>query len=108
MRQTTQFVLALGMSTSGTQALEVVLVVLSRVCPGIVIVQHLPEKFTAEFALHLDGLCWIEVKEARNNDRVVARAGSPSGCVLRAGAGRDRRSIHRTAAEAWPASSHCL
>ena len=38
---------------------------------GIVIVQHTPEKFTAEFANRLDGICQIAVKEARNNDRVM-------------------------------------
>ncbi len=35
------------------------------------IVQHMPEKFTAAFAARLDGLCRIEVKEARHNDRVL-------------------------------------
>ena len=71
MLQTTERVVALGTSTGGTQALEVVLKSLPRVCPGIVIVQHMPEKFTAEFAKRLDNLCQIEVKEAENNDRVV-------------------------------------
>ena len=71
MIQTTERVVALGTSTGGTQALEVVLRSLPRVTPGIVIVQHMPEKFTAEFASRLNGLCQIEVKEAQNNDRVV-------------------------------------
>ena len=71
MIQTTERVVALGTSTGGTQALEVVLRSLPRVTPGIVIVQHMPEKFTAEFANRLNGLCQIEVKEAQNNDRVV-------------------------------------
>lgn len=71
MIQTTERVVALGTSTGGTQALEVVLRGLPRVTPGIVIVQHMPEKFTAEFAKRLNGLCQIEVKEAQNNDRVV-------------------------------------
>ncbi len=71
MLQTTERVVALGTSTGGTQALELVLRSLPRVCPGIVIVQHMPEKFTAEFASRLDGLCHISVKEAQNNDRVV-------------------------------------
>jgi two-component system chemotaxis response regulator CheB len=71
MIQTTERVVALGTSTGGTQALEAVLTTLPRVCPGIVIVQHMPEKFTAEFANRLNGLCQIEVKEAQNNDRVV-------------------------------------
>jgi two-component system chemotaxis response regulator CheB len=71
MTQTTERVVALGTSTGGTQALEEVLSGLPRVCPGIVIVQHMPEKFTAAFAARLDGICRIEVREARNNDRVV-------------------------------------
>jgi two-component system chemotaxis response regulator CheB len=71
MIQTTERVVALGTSTGGTQALEVVLTSLPRVTPGIVIVQHMPEKFTAEFANRLNGLCQIEVREAQNNDRVI-------------------------------------
>nr|Q21ZZ9.2 RecName: Full=Protein-glutamate methylesterase/protein-glutamine glutaminase 2 [Rhodoferax ferrireducens T118] len=71
MLQTTERVVALGTSTGGTQALEVVLTALPRVTPGIVIVQHMPEKFTAEFANRLNGLCQITVREAKNNDRVV-------------------------------------
>ncbi len=71
MIQTTERVVALGTSTGGTQALEVVLTALPRVCPGIVIVQHMPEQFTAAFANRLNGLCQIEVKEAQNNDRVM-------------------------------------
>ncbi|MBK1613679.1 chemotaxis response regulator protein-glutamate methylesterase [Rubrivivax gelatinosus] len=71
MTQTTERVVAIGTSTGGTQALEEVLTALPRVCPGIVIVQHMPEKFTAAFAARLDGLCHISVKEAESNDRVV-------------------------------------
>jgi two-component system chemotaxis response regulator CheB len=71
MAETTDKVVAIGASTGGTQALESVLVALPRVCPGIVIVQHMPEKFTAAFASRLDGVCQIEVREARNGDRVL-------------------------------------
>jgi two-component system chemotaxis response regulator CheB len=71
MSQTTETVVAIGTSTGGTQALEQVLTALPRVCPGIVIVQHMPEKFTAAFAQRLDSICQIEVKEAANNDRVL-------------------------------------
>ena len=71
MAQTTEAVVAIGTSTGGTQALEAVLTALPRVCPGIVIVQHMPEKFTEAFANRLDGLCQIEVREAGNGDRVV-------------------------------------
>lgn len=72
MAQTTERIVAIGTSTGGTQALEAVLTALPRVCPGIVIVQHMPEKFTASFAARLDTLCQIEVREAQNGDRVMA------------------------------------
>lgn len=71
MTQTTEHIVAIGTSTGGTQALEAVLTQLPRVCPGIVIVQHMPEKFTAAFAQRLDEICQIEVKEAKHRDRVI-------------------------------------
>jgi two-component system chemotaxis response regulator CheB len=71
MTRTTEHVVAIGTSTGGTQALERVLTALPPVCPGMVIVQHMPPSFTAAFAARLDGLCRITVKEARHNDRVV-------------------------------------
>ena len=71
MAQTTERIVAIGTSTGGTQALEAVLTALPRVCPGIVIVQHMPEKFTASFAERLNGLSQIEVREAKNNDRIL-------------------------------------
>lgn len=71
MVETTDRVIAIGTSTGGTQALERVLIALPRVCPGIVIVQHMPEKFTAAFADRLNSLCQIEVREAKSGDRVM-------------------------------------
>lgn len=70
MAHTTDQVIAIGTSTGGTLALEVVLTQLPATCLGIVIVQHMPEKFTALFAERLNGLCAIEVREARHGDRV--------------------------------------
>ena len=72
MAQTTEGIVAIGTSTGGTQALEAVLTSLPRVCPGMVIVQHMPENFTAAFAKRLNDLCEIEVKEAAHGDRVIA------------------------------------
>jgi len=71
LERTTDQLVAIGTSTGGTQALEAVLTRLPATVPGIVIVQHMPEKFTAMFAERLDGLCQIEVREARNGDRVL-------------------------------------
>jgi two-component system chemotaxis response regulator CheB len=71
MTQTTERVVALGTSTGGTQALEAILTSLPKLTPGLLIVQHMPEKFTAAFAARLNGLCQIEVKEAQSSDRVL-------------------------------------
>jgi two-component system chemotaxis response regulator CheB len=71
MVQTTETVVTIGTSTGGTQALEVVLTALPRISPGIVVVQHMPEKFTEAFAQRLNGLCQIEVREAKTGDSVI-------------------------------------
>ena len=71
MAETTDRVVAIGTSTGGTQALEYVLTRLPRTAPGLVIVQHMPGAFTAAFAGRLNQLCQIEVREARNGDRVI-------------------------------------
>jgi two-component system chemotaxis response regulator CheB len=65
-----QHVIALGASTGGTQALEAVLTRLPATMPGIVIVQHMPEKFTAAFAGRLNTLSALEILEARDGDEV--------------------------------------
>ena len=71
MIRTTDKVIAIGTSTGGTQALEAVLTRLPVTESGIVVVQHMPEKFTGMFAERLNSLCAIEVREAQNNDRVL-------------------------------------
>jgi two-component system chemotaxis response regulator CheB len=71
MAETTDRVVAIGTSTGGTQALERVLARLPRTAPGIVVVQHMPEQFTAAFAARLDKQCEVRVKEAVSGDRVI-------------------------------------
>ena len=71
LAHTTERVVAIGTSTGGTQALERILTALPRLSPGMVIVQHMPEKFTAAFAQRLNTLCALTVKEAQNGDRVL-------------------------------------
>lgn len=68
---TTHKILAIGASTGGTQAIEAVLRELPHDGPGTVIVQHMPEHFTGAFAKRLNGLCAMEVREARDGDPVV-------------------------------------
>ncbi|MDD2273502.1 MAG: chemotaxis response regulator protein-glutamate methylesterase [Desulfuromonadaceae bacterium] len=68
---TTEKVVVVGASTGGTEALRVFLEALPEDTPGIVIVQHMPENFTAAFAKRLDSICRVTVKEAQDNDTVV-------------------------------------
>ena len=72
LARTTEQVVCVGASTGGTESLREVLMALPPDSPGIVIVQHMPEKFTAAFAKRLDGLCQIDVKEAEDGDQVIA------------------------------------
>jgi len=60
----------IGSSTGGTQALELVLTSLPADAPGIAITQHMPEKFTAMYAQRLDGICAMNVREAKDGDRL--------------------------------------
>lgn len=68
----TDTVIAVGASTGGTQAIQELLTKMPGNSPGIVIVQHMPEQFTASLAGRLNQLCDLEVREAKNNDSVLA------------------------------------
>jgi two-component system chemotaxis response regulator CheB len=71
MTATTHKILAIGASTGGTTAIEQVLLSMQPNAPGIVIVQHMPEKFTKAFADRLNKICDIEVHEAQTGDSVI-------------------------------------
>jgi two-component system chemotaxis response regulator CheB len=71
MARTTESIVCIGASTGGTESLREVLTSLPANSPGIVIVQHMPERFTASFAKRLDGLCEVDVKEAEDGDAVL-------------------------------------
>jgi two-component system chemotaxis response regulator CheB len=72
MIRTTDRVIAVGASTGGTEALKDFLMMLPADAPGVIIVQHMPEKFTKSFAERCDQLCTIRVKEAEDGSRVLA------------------------------------
>ncbi len=61
----------IGASTGGTEAIREFLQQMPSDCPGILIVQHMPEGFTRSFAQRLDSLCRISVKEAVDGERVL-------------------------------------
>ncbi len=64
-------IVAIGASTGGTEAIRAVLEKLPATTPGIVIVIHMPEHFTAAFAKRLDRICPMKVREAASGDDVV-------------------------------------
>ena len=72
LSKTTNKVVAIGASTGGTQAIESILKSMPVNAPGIVIVQHMPERFTKSFADRLDTICDIQVKEAEDSDRIIS------------------------------------
>jgi two-component system, chemotaxis family, protein-glutamate methylesterase/glutaminase len=82
-------VVAIGISTGGVQSIEAVLRQLGPDAPGIVLVQHMPEKFTASFAARLNNQYPLEVLEARDGDVVL------DGRVLIAPGGK-QMSLRRT------------
>jgi two-component system chemotaxis response regulator CheB len=69
--KTSERLIAVGASTGGTEAIREFLVGMTPDCPGIAIVQHMPENFTRMFAERLNGLCQINVKEAEHNDAIL-------------------------------------
>jgi two-component system chemotaxis response regulator CheB len=76
------WMIAIGASTGGVQALTAVLQALPANMPPIVIVQHMPEGFTASFAKRLDQTCALNVREAKagdllENGQVLIAPGGP-------------------------------
>src|SRR5262249_7284696 len=70
-RPVVQSIIALGASTGGTEALRLILERLPPDAPPVVVVQHMPELFTAAFARRLDECCQVTVKEAAQGDDLV-------------------------------------
>ncbi|NQZ58029.1 MAG: chemotaxis response regulator protein-glutamate methylesterase [Lentisphaeraceae bacterium] len=86
---TTDKVIAIGASTGGTQALKTLLTAMPAGSPGIIIVQHMPTKFTRMFADRLNSECTLYIKEAEHGDQVAP------GKVLIAPGGEKHMSIKR-------------
>lgn len=71
LSRTTHKIIVIGASTGGTEAIKSILTGMPPNAPGILIVQHMPARFTASFAERLDSLCQIRVKEAADGDSAV-------------------------------------
>lgn len=63
-------IIAIGASTGGTEATIEVVKNFPENTPGVVIVQHMPPKFTEIYAQRLDKICKMKVNEAKNGERV--------------------------------------
>jgi len=61
---------AIGSSTGGPSALNIVLTKFPADFPGVAISQHMPKGFTASFAERLNGICKIKIKEAQEGDEL--------------------------------------
>lgn len=70
VRSTSGKIIFLGASTGGTEAIKEFLLGMPADCPPILIVQHMPETFTASFARRLDSLCAPRVIESQGNEKV--------------------------------------
>jgi two-component system chemotaxis response regulator CheB len=90
----THKVIAIGASTGGTEALKDMLSPLPADFPGIVMVQHMPEAYTRQFAERLDSLCRIRVHEAKDGDAILP------GHALLAPGGHQMEVVRRGAAYA--------
>jgi two-component system chemotaxis response regulator CheB len=93
LQETTDQVLGLGASTGGVSALSRILPAFPAWSPGIVIVQHMPEGFTRDFALRLAPTCQMKISEARDGDRVLR------GHILVAPGGDRHLEVHRYGGE---------
>ncbi len=71
LSETTKKIIAIGASTGGTEALTRVLTRMPVNTPAILVVQHMPAKFTTSFAERLDSLCDMNVKEAADGDTLM-------------------------------------
>jgi len=86
-----RYLIAIGASTGGTEAIRQVLSQFPEDCPPVVMVQHMPEGFTRSFAGRLDQLSRITVVEADDGDVLacgkayLARGGVQMGIQTGAG-----------------------
>lgn len=71
MSKTTEKIIVIGASTGGTEAIRNVLETMPHDSPGIVVVQHMPQGFTASFAQRLNEGCRINVREAKDGDSIL-------------------------------------
>lgn len=100
-------VIAIGASTGGTEAILEVIKDLPATTPPILIVQHMPAKFTKLYADRLNMLCKMRVKEAEDLDRAI-----PGQAIIGAGGcqmtlKRDENGYYIRSVPGEKVSGHC-
>lgn len=100
-------VIALGASTGGTDALQVVMQNLPKDSPPILVVQHMPAGFTKMYAERMNRVCQVEVKEAKDGDRL-----RPGLAIIAAGEyhlrlAKDSQGYYVTSKKGEKVSGHC-
>jgi len=73
-------IILIGASTGGTEAIKAVLKKFPEKVPPIAVVQHIPPYFSKSFADRLNQICAMEVREARDGDRL-----KPGICLIAPG-----------------------
>lgn len=66
----TKQLIAIGSSTGGIESLFDILVELPADCPPVVIAQHISKGFSERFALRVNKLCSVTVKEAEDGEEL--------------------------------------
>lgn len=99
--------IAMGASTGGTEALLAVLEKLPGNLPPIVITQHMPPVFTNMYAERLNRICKMEVREAKDGDKLY-----PGLCLIAPGGLqmqvlRDAGALKVECKEGEKVSGHC-
>ena len=69
-RISSELLVAIGASTGGPEAIREILQCLPPDCPPVVVTQHMPAGFTANFAARLDSLGKLNVKEAEHGENL--------------------------------------
>lgn len=85
-------IIAIGSSTGGTEAIQQIVTNLPKNTPGIVIVQHMPAKFTKLFAERLNKISQLDIREAVTGDyitegRVLIAPGGQHMTIIKDGKG---------------------
>lgn len=101
------YIVALGASTGGTDALECVIKAFPDNMPPVVVVQHMPPVFTKMYADRLNKSCAMTVKEAEDGDRLKNGV-----CLIGAGGfhlelKKDLKGYYVKSAPGEKVSGHC-